>query len=551
VLTGEDKNMKKIIGLFVCLLLIVAAVPAVISIRTNAITSTVLNTQQTSMTGNWAEIQKLLASDGEAGDMFSWSVSLSNDTALIGALDPVGNNIGSVYVFIRTESIWIQQAKLQATDGGVGDDFGFSVSLDGDTALIGAPGSDDMGIDSGSAYVFTRNVSTWTQQAKLLPSDGVAYDCFGEVVSIDDDTALISTTRDDNYKGAVYVFTYTGTIWTQKTKLLALDGAAEDQFGCSVDVDGDKALIGAGGDDDNGINSGSAYVFTRYGTTWTQEAKLHASDGAAYDEFGFVSLDGNTAVIGAPSKNDYIGAAYVFVWSDNNWIQQTKLLASDGNVGDYFGWTISVSNHTILIGAQYDDDLGVDSGAAYIFTRIGTSWMQKEKLYATDSTIEDYFGWPVSLSGNTALIGAPCNDDNGNNSGSAYIFKNDNQPPNTPTITGPAKGKIKVAIDYNFTTTDPDEEDLYYFIEWGDGTNSGWIGPYASGIVITKSHTWSIKGDYSIKVKAIDTSGAESGWEELTVTMPFSYDLPMQWFCKMLFERFPHAFPILRYLLGY
>jgi outer membrane protein assembly factor BamB len=136
--------------------------------------------------------------------------------------------------------------------------------------------------------------------------------------------------------------------------------------------------------------------------------------------------------------------------------------------------------------------------------------------------------------------------------GRIYCFK-DGTPgsPDTPTITGPAKGKVKVPTKYNFTTTDPNGDEVSYYIDWGDGTSTGWIGPYPSGDIINKSHTWSKKGDYSIKAKAKNSHGNESGWGTLSVKMPCSYNIPMQWFWARLFERFPNAFPILRHLLGY
>jgi len=126
-----------------------------------------------------------------------------------------------------------------------------------------------------------------------------------------------------------------------------------------------------------------------------------------------------------------------------------------------------------------------------------------------------------------------------------------NTPPNNPTITGPAEGTIKVATEYNFTTTDPDGDDVSYYIEWGDGTNSGWIGPSPSGDTRIESHTWTKKGTYIIKAKAKDAYGNESGWGSLSVTMPYSYNLPFMQFWIKLFERFPNAFPILRHILGY
>jgi hypothetical protein len=485
---------RKLIGVLVCTLLIATAVPAVTSENENMIISKIPNIQNTSMTENWTERQKLLASDGAAYDYFGCSVSLDGDTAVIGADgdDDLGSASGSAYVFTRTGTSWTQQAKLLASDGEAGDKFGRSVSLDGDTVVIGAYSDDSY---RGSAYVFTRSGTTWMQQAKLTASDGEADGFFGISVSLDGDTVVIGAYRDDLYRGSAYIFTRTGTSWAQQAKLLASDGSAGDWFGVSVSVDGDTAVIGAYKDDDLGDASGSAYVFTRTGTSWTQQAKLLASDGAADDEFGWsVSLDGDTAVIGA-----------------------------DG-----------------------DDDLGSASGSAYVFTRSGTTWTQQAKLTASDGEADDWFGWSVSLDGDTVVIIA-AGDDSWR--GSAYVFI-ENHPPNPPTITGPASGKINVAINYNFTTNDPDGDEVSYYIDWGDDTNSGWIGPYASGEKITQSHTWKKKGDYTIKAKAKDSSGAESDWGTLPVTMPYSYN-PIQQFFEWLFQLFPNAFPILRHLLGY
>jgi hypothetical protein len=289
---------------------------------------------------------------------------------------------------------------------------------------------------------------------------------------------------------------------------------------------------------------------------WTEIQKLLAPDGEAWDWFGdSVSLSGDTAIIGALWDDNYTGSAYVFTRTGTTWTQQQKLLASDGMTGDYFGVSVSISGDTALIGA-YDDDNenGADSGSAYVFTHTGTTWTQQQKLLASDGEAGDNFGMDVSLDGDTALIGAYGDDTAvGMNAGSVYVFtKGDgNQPPNKPTITGPVTGKIKVAIDYNFTTTDPDDDNVSYYIDWGDDTNSGWTGSYPSGEVVIKSHTWTKKGDYTIKTKAKDVYGNESDWGQLSVTMPYSYNLPFMQFWMKLLERFPHAFPIFRHLLGY
>jgi hypothetical protein len=514
------------------------------------------STPLTSMAANWTETQKLLASNGEVGDCFGVSVSVDGDSALIGADwdDDNGVDSGSAYVFTRTGTIWTQQAKLLASDGAAGDWFGCSVSLDRGTALIGAPRDDDNGVYAGSVYVFTYTGTTWTQQAKLLASDGAAEDWFGWSVSLDGDTAIIGAMDDDDNgtdSGSVYVYTRTGNTWTVQAKLIASDGAVGKVFGSSVSFDGDTALIGAFGED-NG--TGSAYVFTRTGTTWTQQAKLLASDGAAWDWFGVsVSLDGDTALIGASGfvfSENFLGSVYVFTRTGTSWTQQAKLLTSDGAAGDYFGYSVSLAGDTAFIGAWSDDDNGSSSGSAYVFTRIGSTWTQQAKLLASGGAAGDYFGYSVSLAGDTTLIGAYGDE---NLAGSAYVFTKENQPPNPPTITGPASGKKGQPYNYTFNTTDPNGDNVYYFIDWGDNTSSGWIGPYSSGHEITQSHTWS-KGTYTIKAKAKDMYGSESSWATLTVTMPndLAYiPFPFLQILEKLMERFPHAFPILRELLGY
>jgi len=356
------------------------------------------------------EEQKLIAAlDGAANDDFGNSVSVYGDTAVIGAYgDDVGK--GSAYVFTRSGSTWTQQAKLNESDGEVNDLFGVSVSVYGDTAVIGAMGDNN---SRGSAYVFTRSGSTWIQQAELKASDGAASDDFGVSVSVYGDTAVIGAWSDDGEKGSAYVFTRSGSTWTQQAKLNASDGARYDEFGVSVSVYGDTAVIGA----DELVNNGSAYVFTRSGSTWTQQAELNASNGAIYDRFGFsVSVYGDTAVIGTLWNNDHKGSAYVFTRSGSTWTQQAELNASDGASNDFFGISVSVYGDIAVIGAN-DDDVG--NGSAYVFTRSGSTWTQQAKLNASDGAASDDFGVSVSVYGNTAVIGALGDD---RNKGSAYVF---------------------------------------------------------------------------------------------------------------------------------
>src|ERR1022692_2896038 len=258
----------------------------------------------------WTQEAKLTASDGLAGDAFGVSVSVSGDTAVVGAgFKKIGLNRGQgeAYVFVRSGTTWTQQQTLTALDGVTDAVFGFSVSVSGDTAVVGAPNQDEN--DSpGAAYVFTRSGTTWTQQQKLTASDGSLVNEFGISVSVSGDTAVVGAFQQQPV-AAAYVFVRSGTTWTQQQKLTASDPVAGDAFGTSVSVSGDTAVVGA-----NRNNSqGAAYVFVRNGTTWTQQQKLTASDGVAGDFFGrSVSVDQGTAVVGAQAKNSAQGAAYVF-----------------------------------------------------------------------------------------------------------------------------------------------------------------------------------------------------------------------------------------------
>jgi len=344
--------------------------------------------------------------------------------------------MGSATPALAQECDPVEVAKLLADDGEADDLFGYSASIDGDTAVFGAIWDDDNGPNSGSAYVFTRSGGAWTQQAKLLAGDGAGEDYFGFSISLSSDTAVIGAyANDDNGSGSgsAYVFTQSGGAWTQQAKLLASDGAADDQFGQSVSLSGDTAVIGAWQDDDNGNESGSAYVFTRSDGVWTQQTKLLPSIGAADDLFGIsVSLSGDTAVIGAVWDDDNgsdSGSAYVFTRSGGEWTQQAKLLASDGSADDWFGHHVSLSGGSVVIGANWDDDNGSKSGSAYVYTRSGGVWTQRAKLLASDGAADDSFGFSLSLSGDTAVIGADRRDDNGTDSGSVYVYDLDPECP--------------------------------------------------------------------------------------------------------------------------
>lgn len=481
-------------------------------------------TSQFSSSENWTEMQKLIASDGESFENFGHSVFLSGDTAIIGASgdDDNGASSGSAYIFIRNDTTWVQQAKLLASDGTSYDTFGRSVSLSGNTAIIGAHADDDNGAESGSAYVFTRTGTTWTQQQKLLATDGATEDWFGYSVAIDGNTAVIGAIKDDDngaQSGSAYVFTRTGTTWTQQQKLIASDGEPYENFGCSVSVSGETALIGADFGDGNEDFSGSAYVFTRTGSTWIPQGKLIASDGVFGDYFGIsVRIDADTAMIGAIGDNEngnQSGSAYAFVRNGSTWAQQAKLFTSDGTIGDLFGWSVSLSGDTALIGEYFDINSNDSNTYVNVFTRTGTTWSHQQKL-SSDSSIGYYFGYSVSISGNTAIIGAWGDDDNGASSGSAYIFiKTDENKPPVADFTwmpqNPIPGQI-IMFDAS-ESQDPDGTIVSYEWDWNnDGTYE------VSNTIPSASHSWLNPGDYAVTLRVTDND-LDSNTTTETVTV--------------------------------
>ncbi|HQU82687.1 MAG TPA: hypothetical protein PKY59_06170 [Pyrinomonadaceae bacterium] len=370
--------------------------------------------------GKWRQESQEVATDGAANDLFGRSVAISGNTAVISShFDQNGANLrtGSAYVFVRNGADWVQQQKLTASDGADGDNFSWSVDIDGETIVIGAP-RDGIGSNAnqGSAYVFVRSGTTWSQQQKLTASDGAANDEFGFNVGVSGDTIVVGAWQDSSPlfgQGSAYVFVRSGATWSQQQKLTASDGLGGDNFGNSVGISGDTIIVGAF-EDKIGTNfsQGSAYVFVRNGSVWTQQDKLTANEGGAGDRFGFsVAIDGDKVVIGAANdtigSNASQGSAYVFVRSGGFWTQAQKLIASDGSQFDMFGTGVGISGDTIVVGAFQDSIVGNNiEGSAYVFTFTGVIFYQDQKLFALNSTIAEEFGYSVAVSGNKIVVGA-------------------------------------------------------------------------------------------------------------------------------------------------
>jgi hypothetical protein len=468
--------------------------------------------------GNWNEQAYLKASNTEAFDFFGCSVSISGDTVVVGALNEAssatgvnGNQAnnsfsasGAAYVFVRSGTIWSQQAYLKASNTAASDQFGYSVSVSGDTVAIGAIWEDSSatGVNgdqanngssaSGAAYVFVRSGTTWSQQAYLKASNTGVEDFFGCSVAVSGDTVIVGAYDEDSSatgangdqasngssaSGAAYVFERSGTTWSQQAYLKASNTGVVDRFGISVAISADTVVVGAlneasnatgvnGDQTNNGsFNAGAAYVFIRSGTAWSQQAYIKASntpaESGAGDNFGYsVAVSGDTAVVGAPNEDSSTtganstpnenaggsGAAYVFVRSGTTWSQQAYLKASNTGGGDTFGYSVAISGDSVVIGAVNEDgsstvingnqadNSAISAGAAYVFQRSGGIWSQQAYLKASNTEANDLFGGAVAVSGDTVIVGAYWEDSNAtgvngnqtNNSssdaGAAYVF---------------------------------------------------------------------------------------------------------------------------------
>jgi len=473
-------------------------------------TYTLIITRQAA--ADFAQQAYIKASNTGLLDRFGSSVAIDGDTLVVGATSESSNatgiggdesnnssatqNSGAVYVFIRSGSTWTQQAYIKASNTGINDEFGVSVALAGDTLVVGAIGEDSnatgIGGDennndadfSGAVYVFTRSGSTWTQQAYIKASNTDIGDNFGGSVALAGDTLAVGariersnatgiggdeSNNDASVSGAVYVFTRSADTWTQQAYIKASNTDANDSFGSSVTLAGDTLAVGATGEDSTasgvggnqnintgvGINSGAVYVFTRSAGTWTQQAYIKASNTGIFDEFGVsVALAGDTLAVGAEreesdatgiagdeNNNDAnnSGAVYVFTRSAGTWAQQAYIKASNTDANDFFGRVVTLNGDTLAVGAagEFSNATGIggdesnndtqNSGAVYVFARSAGSWTQQAYIKASNTGVDDFFGVGVALDDGTLAVGASGEASNatgvGGNQGDGSLFR--------------------------------------------------------------------------------------------------------------------------------
>ena len=383
-----------------------------------------------------------------ASDSFGTSMALDGDTLAIGApgKEVVGtetSNAGAVYIFRRENGSWVEQAVLQASNAQDGDSFGSQVALKGDTLAVAARREDGVNnavTDAGAVYIFVRTNATWTEQAIVRASNTESFDLFGFAIALDHDLLAVGAPLEDHASnlrqaaGATYVFTRQNGVWTEQKILRASDAEMDDWFGTSIALQNNTLIVGASHASDD---AGAVYVFNKINTTWHQQTILEASNGEAEDYFGHsLAFDANTLVVGATHEdgqaNNLVqaGAAYVFIQgTDNSWGEQTVLRAFDANPFDSFGASVAVAGDRIVVGARSADgatNLMPDAGAAYVFTRDTANWREQATLYAANPGSEDQFGDSVAVADTTVVVGAPNeagSDDTIEQAGAAYVFE--------------------------------------------------------------------------------------------------------------------------------
>lgn len=379
--------------------------------------------------------QKLSASAPREDARFGNSVSLSGETALVGASSErpgVGQYAGAAYVFVHTDAGYVDQARLTASDGAESNYFGNSVSLAGDTAVVGAWLADHpVGPAAGAVYVFDRNGTTWTESVKLTASDAALSDHFGASVALEGDTLIVGAPGADlsggrTDAGAAYVFVRTAAGWSEQAKLVPADAWTGRQLGAAVALSGDTAVVNGHQYGHGELSPGEVYVFVQSGTTWSEQAKPKP-DGVPTFFCGAVALSGDLLVLGAPRLNhpqlwldNQAGYAFVFRRSGTTWLHEARLQALDPTVWAHFGYSVALDGERIVVGAR-----DADRGAAYLFRRepLFPFWSARSKLVAGDGLPGDRFGCSVALAAERALVGAEADDRTRMDIGSAYVFR--------------------------------------------------------------------------------------------------------------------------------
>ena len=375
--------------------------------------------------------QKLVAQAPLEFGLFGFEVELEDDTLVVAGIGfSVGVTVaGEVQIFERTPTGWAPTERLVTPDGADLDEFGTGLALDGDRLFVGARSHDLTNEDAGAVYVYERGGGgPFTFVQKLVASGPDLGDLFGWSIAADGDRVAIGAPSDDedgNNSGAVYLFERVGGTWIQTLKFNASNTIFGDQFGSSVDLQGDILMVSSPLTD---INEGTVYVFQRVGVTWVEQQLLNPSDAQTNQNFGArVDLDGDSVLIGAfqddNSGGPFTGAAYVFTSSGGTWTEQQKLTGSDTASGAFFGTRVALDGDRAIVGAWAHTTDELQAGSAYVFDRFGAQWTETAALTPSDAAETDLFGLDVDLQGGEVVVGAVQADIGAtSNAGAAYVF---------------------------------------------------------------------------------------------------------------------------------
>jgi uncharacterized repeat protein (TIGR01451 family) len=365
-----------------------------------------------------------VGSEAASFDRMGQAVAVSGSTAVVGAhlaTEGAFNDAGTAYVFLRNGvSSWARQQKIAHPAPAANEFFGNAVAISGDTLAVSAIMDDEVSAaNAGAVYIFTRTSNTWTLQQRVIASDPLVDGGFGRSVALEGNTLLVGAHRANAGTGAAYVFTRSGSVWTQQQRLTGSLAASGDFFGGSVSLSGDRLVVGAErANNGSVIDAGAAYAFQRSGAgTWSEQARLTPTTFSQDDNFGIsVAISGATIAVGQPflgtGVSDNKGAVIVFDEESGVWNRKATLLASDASANDFFGRSVSLSGDLMVIGAYFDDFLQsstsiVNGGSTYLFRRNNGTWSESDKLLGSDTVRNDFMGSAVAISGAAMIIGAP------------------------------------------------------------------------------------------------------------------------------------------------
>ena len=371
----------------------------------------------------------ITASDGQSSDYFGQSLARDGNRIVVGAYleDQAATSGGAAYVFEKQSGVWVEIQKLMASDAETSDWFGWSVAIDGDVVLVGAPGEDEKGSNAGAAYVFRFNGSTWVEEQKLIGGDAMPNDQFGYAVTLEGDHAAVGSPFHDDPlgdDGAVYYYHFQGAIfgWLEDGKLIPIDAdTTMDYFGAALSMDNDNLFVGAHGD---GANSGSVFWFERSGNHWIETQKILTATNDNWTNFGqSLDAEGDVLIVGAPLDDEFgsdSGVAYVFRRNGSTYDFEVKLVPDLSQAFGWFGHAVAISGNSAVVGCPLNSEYLASCGLLYKFQYNGTVWAQEDRVVSATSASSDQVGTSVDMSGADFVVGAIFGDDGAAGAGAVY-----------------------------------------------------------------------------------------------------------------------------------